>query len=434
MNLLDRMCYDSGGYTVQEILSSFCKKILEIVDLVNKNEEICDESHTIIENIRNEVVPQLVEDIMKELQENGYFDNLVNVTLIENLRTELTTLLNQSITDYISRLDNVNVQLDNKMNLEAGKKAYIISGVIRNSGDGWDLIDDEGHNSINITSVIQDEDNKNIAVVYPSAIKVGNFNVSPDETLSRMNIRCGASVSLNKASIKCFTDFTGYFNGNGLIVSQKGTWFDGTYTFTPLADGTGFNLIYDGNDSSIRPTVQVTSYADTGMNTQEMRVKANSSTSIDFRAYGDLEGKLICDGATFTIETPCVADISFSYTNGVLDIRHLSGSTETEFNRFNNVQLTPFINDLSGEIVQPRVFDCTRNKIRIAFYDKTGTQITSATPLKNMSLMFTRPNLKVPQKIDKLGIWYFNCGSTILRPSKFISADGNLWITGTQQI
>ena len=35
MNLLDRMSYDTGGYTVQEILSSFCKKILEIIDLVN---------------------------------------------------------------------------------------------------------------------------------------------------------------------------------------------------------------------------------------------------------------------------------------------------------------------------------------------------------------------------------------------------------------
>ena len=58
------MCYDIGGYTVQEILASFCEKILEIIDQVNKNEEVCDETKTIIENIRNEVVPDLVEDIM----------------------------------------------------------------------------------------------------------------------------------------------------------------------------------------------------------------------------------------------------------------------------------------------------------------------------------------------------------------------------------
>ena len=53
MNLFDNISYDTGGYTVQEILSSFCKKILEIIDQVNKNEEVCDETLTIIENIRN---------------------------------------------------------------------------------------------------------------------------------------------------------------------------------------------------------------------------------------------------------------------------------------------------------------------------------------------------------------------------------------------
>ena len=112
MNLLDKIAYDTGGYTVQEILSSFCKKIIEIIDLVNKNEEVCDEAHSLIENIRNEVVPELVEDIMKELQDDGYFDSLVNVTLIDQLRTELTTLLNQTITDYTTRLDNFDSKLD----------------------------------------------------------------------------------------------------------------------------------------------------------------------------------------------------------------------------------------------------------------------------------------------------------------------------------
>ena len=121
MNLLDRMAYDTGGYTVQEILSSFCKKIIEIIDVVNKNEEVCDEAHTIIENIRNEVVPDLVDNIMVELQDNGYFDNLVNVTLHDNLRTEITTLLNQTITDYTTRLDNFDSQLDNIENKKAEK-------------------------------------------------------------------------------------------------------------------------------------------------------------------------------------------------------------------------------------------------------------------------------------------------------------------------
>ena len=129
MNLFDRIAYDTGGHTVQEILSSFCKKILEIIDLVNKNEEVCDETRTIIENIRNEVVPELVNDIIKDLQDNGYFDNLVNVTLIENLRTELTTLLNNTITDHTTRLDNIDSQLNTNAkeidNLKYANKKFI---------------------------------------------------------------------------------------------------------------------------------------------------------------------------------------------------------------------------------------------------------------------------------------------------------------------
>ena len=107
MNLFNRIAYDTGGYTVQEILSSFCKKILEIIDQVNKNEEVCNEARTILENIRNEVVPNVVDDIIKDMQDNGYFDSLVNVTLIENLRTELTTLLNDTITELTTSVDNV---------------------------------------------------------------------------------------------------------------------------------------------------------------------------------------------------------------------------------------------------------------------------------------------------------------------------------------
>ena len=99
------MCYDSGGYTVQEILTSFCNKILEIIELVNKNEEVCDEAHTLIENIRNEVVPDLVNDIMKEFQDSGYFDNLVNVTLIEQLRTRVDTIESEN-SSKIQKVNN----------------------------------------------------------------------------------------------------------------------------------------------------------------------------------------------------------------------------------------------------------------------------------------------------------------------------------------
>ena len=151
MNLLDRISYDTGGYTVQEILSSFCKKILEIIDLVNKNEEVCDEAHALIENIRNEVVPELVEDIMKELQDTGYFDNLVNVTLIEQLRTELTTLLNQTIADCTTRLDNFDSQLDTITNNVENLRTTVEK--ILNELSNKKIIDLKNENDFNVNDI-----------------------------------------------------------------------------------------------------------------------------------------------------------------------------------------------------------------------------------------------------------------------------------------
>ena len=144
MNLLDRMSYDTGGYTVQEILSSFCNKILEIIDLVNKNEEVCDDAHTLIEKIRNEVVPDLVDDIIKEMQDSGYFDKTVNATLINQLRTELTALLDQTITDYTNKLNNFDSQLNNVIH---GKDYYNNSVLPVYDGPIISFVVDDGSNA-----------------------------------------------------------------------------------------------------------------------------------------------------------------------------------------------------------------------------------------------------------------------------------------------
>ena len=179
MNLLDRMSlnrmsYDSGGYTVQEILSSFSKKILEIIDLVNKNEEVCNEAHAILENIRNELVPPLVDDIMKELQDNGFFDSLVNVTLYEQLRTELTTLLNQTITDYSSRLDNFETQLGNIEILKADKEN--ITELINVLSLGFDNTGND-----DITEKLQNifDTKNNITLYFPS----GQYRINGNLTV-----------------------------------------------------------------------------------------------------------------------------------------------------------------------------------------------------------------------------------------------------------
>ena len=245
MNLLDRMCYDTGGYTVQEILSSFTKKILEIIDLVNKNEEVCDEARTIIENIRNEVVPDLVDDIMKELQDSGYFDDLVNVTLFEQLRTEITTLLNQTITDYTNRLDNFDSQLDN-IEKNINKICYTIDTSITlnnslntliNNIDGGKIVIPPGNytldgeitiNKSNIeleflkgSKIIVNYVDKNVLTILPSLenIKITGFNVVGNA--NRMNDQYAIVVGRNCKNITIRDCLLNNFNGGIMLVANN---------------------------------------------------------------------------------------------------------------------------------------------------------------------------------------------------------------------
>ena len=206
MNILDRLAYDTGGYTVQEILSSFCNKILEIIDLVNKNEEVCDETHTIIENIRNEVVPDLVDDIIEELQDNGYFDRLVNVTLINQLRTELTTLLNGTITDFTTRLYNFDSHLDN---IET-ELTTLLNGTITDFTTKLDKFDTQLDNieTEKATKVELDVERKRI----DSFMKLGEGSTTGDAEL--IDGRVGANDTTYTNIGDNIRDFA---RGNGLI-------------------------------------------------------------------------------------------------------------------------------------------------------------------------------------------------------------------------
>ena len=62
-----------------------------------------------LKKLKRELLNQLEDK--KVSNSIGDFDSSVIDTLIENLRTELTTLLNNAITDFTNRLDNIDSQL-----------------------------------------------------------------------------------------------------------------------------------------------------------------------------------------------------------------------------------------------------------------------------------------------------------------------------------
>lgn len=75
----------------------------------------------------------------------------------------------------------------------------IITGVIRNTGDDWELIQDDGHQAVGITNVSQN--NEFITVSYAVMDKVNSIAVTVDEAMASENYVVGASVGLSETHI-----------------------------------------------------------------------------------------------------------------------------------------------------------------------------------------------------------------------------------------
>jgi len=85
-----------------------------------------------------------------------------------------------------------------------GKKVAFVAGVIRNSGNGWEYINDSGHNPMNLSSVTVNQ-NGQIVINYGfTASKVLSLVATPDETFARSYI-IGGSVGLDSTLFNVYS-------------------------------------------------------------------------------------------------------------------------------------------------------------------------------------------------------------------------------------
>lgn len=77
-----------------------------------------------------------------------------------------------------------------------------LSAALRNSGSGWHVIDDTGHEPLDIT--IGAVTKTTLEVLFPTAIQVCDVLVGPDEGFAKppYSATFGASVGFNKAIIQ----------------------------------------------------------------------------------------------------------------------------------------------------------------------------------------------------------------------------------------
>lgn len=86
----------------------------------------------------------------------------------------------------------------------SGKKIKILAGVVRNSGTGWEYINDSGHEPLNLTAVSVDS-NGRLKIEYGfTASKVLSLVAAPDEKFARQ-YTIGGSVGLDNTLFNIYT-------------------------------------------------------------------------------------------------------------------------------------------------------------------------------------------------------------------------------------
>lgn len=182
-----------------------------------------------------------------------------------------------------------NTKADKSTAVSAGHPLRVVLGVIRNTGTGWEVIDDAGHTPVGIDDVLTTD--AYIEVDYGSlgVIEVGSFVAVPDDTLAQAGFFAGSSVQLDKAIIKigqsgkAFSDFIS-FNGSD--------WVSTNGTITPTFSGGELTLTHpaildEGNLSvTLAPRMGATKAYRTVISGATGAVQA-TSVRIQFRDEND---------------------------------------------------------------------------------------------------------------------------------------------------
>ena len=98
-----------------------------------------------------------------------------------------------------------------------------VAGVLRNTGAGWKLLEDEAHEALNLARVV--DMGTYLRLDYGrSFLKVGALVVAPDETFAQEGVRAGASVGLMYSNIWMYRA-DGQMVVPAGLTSRTGNWF-----------------------------------------------------------------------------------------------------------------------------------------------------------------------------------------------------------------
>ena len=186
-------------------------------------------NNDVIDNIN--IIPITTNNnLIAELIKEKYINDIGN---IQDLKTPVVN----NLVNAINSID----KLRTNSNLPDGTTFHLIAGAIRqdeNNPNQWYFINDSNHEPVGVSNV--EIQNNYLKITYDQTYnKVISLMVSPDETLSSLNITTGASVGLDHSllAIGCtYEDFGKvYYDGTQWVDTKDGTvsFSNGILTLTP---------------------------------------------------------------------------------------------------------------------------------------------------------------------------------------------------------
>lgn len=296
-----------------------------------------------------------------------------------------------------------------------GNKYRLLAGVIRNTGSGWEFLDDSGHEPIGFTGVINNVDGSLQLEHDVDAVKVGSLVATADETYSNYGIIAGASVGRDFSTLEMYAPLSFVVNcDTGAVISP---FWGGDVTASiagskvTITHPTILNretMVLQRQGSTVRPSVDVTVSQGT------------STTSLIFNTT--VWGYVQYTGSAWTItQTNMISPDTPVWDNSKLTITHAPASNS----RGRTGRRFPYYETNEGE------YGATTSQVY--FSDgATGSQITGS-PTTSMKVYWERDNVNPIDGSDvtvSLGSWGVRGPHAMVDASLLANPGGNIWLKG----
>lgn len=306
---------------------------------------------------------------------------------------------------------------------DTGKSYRVVSAILRNTGSGWFVLDDGGHNPIGVNSVTVNEDGS-LHVDYDNlgqANIVNTLLAVPDETFASMGIVMGSSVSNEFCNIYLYAPLDFRIDLDTGTVSAP-DFFYPEISMGVATDAFTINhphIVYADNTTlSASP---VGGAASLGAQAKTSPI-SNTSTTLEINTT--LSTYIAYDGSAFTCSFGnSGTQITAAWNGALLNVTR----PDVGVNNIGSINITTrypyqaFFDGMSGANAD------------IRFCTKAGVDVV--TPDTNMRITYseTFPNVQAGEKKLTSGVYQFSANLARINANNLASAGGNIWLFGVME-